>query len=605
MSFSEIGAYLDSLIHVAIGAFFIYLGYFSSRIKSPRFKKILRICGPLLLILACILIPAKFSTPWKRIHTDDGIASAEFPGKVERTENSSNKVSYTYNKPGKRIWLRLSCDRNLEPERSKDEFVKTFVELASQQGLVLSSKESVICGDIEGFSFRFIMPDESAVMITRLVLHGDIVYTTIASFHPDIEMREDVQRFLSSFRIESLIEKETEDRNDLDPPGPFEGGKRPPRADAVGSIRGTIVDRRTGGPLKTDRCLVTALPHDLQGPEDLIKAEVDQGRFCIEGVQPGLCDLQVNAEGYIEKTVCRISVSEEKSPTIVRIELDSGGELLVRLEGFAREERGRVNISTLRSPRVIADDWTREWMVLGDGKSEMALTREAGEWLVLFAFDDDQTVEKKCTVIDGRTTEVVVTPQDLSPAKVSIIEVTGRFVHTDGSPIPGARLNFVLLDQLPDGGWPLSGGTALTDPDGVFSAGGFQWGSWGVEYYSDEQCINLPSFWIPKDSPDPFELDLVLPDGTVSGTACDGVTGLPLDESGPRLLIMLAVDDACFSGSMYRLWQKDGSFSLIGVHKGRYRITIDAKGFEDYFGEPFDHPGSGNVDLGHIRLERR
>src|SRR5213594_2008000 len=102
----NIAAHIDALLMIVFGAFFTFLG-FRAPAAFAKAAKIFRICGPALVVIGAILLFAHPSPTWARQTTDDGFASAEFPGTPTRKESvdtvggvSLPRVSYTYTLPG-------------------------------------------------------------------------------------------------------------------------------------------------------------------------------------------------------------------------------------------------------------------------------------------------------------------------------------------------------------------------------------------------------------------------------------------------------------------------------------------------------------------------
>lgn len=389
----------------------------------------------------------------------------------------------------------------------------------------------------------------------------------------------------------------------LKTPGFFEMDIRLPRLDAFGELKGVVVDSSSGGPPQADQCYVGVIPHNTTGRSRFTGRIDEEGRFHISDLPPGICDLEVQAEGYPTKMIRNILVPEGKSTVSIRIELDAGGELVVRLSGFSEEPRRNVQISTLKLPVAVADACDCQWWRLRNHDSEMSFRREAGDWLVRLAFKGDYSVEKSCTVVAGKRTEVVITPEDLL-LSVESVSIAGRFLHVDATPIPGARLRFISMDMMQDTEYVSLAVETVTDSQGAFSAQGFRWGTWLAEYVSEDFRPILASFRIPHDSGDPFMLDLIFPDGTVSGALFDSATDMPIDARGPRWTVYLDADKTYTGGNVNGLWNRGEKLTLFGIPRGRYRVKIYAEGFKDHVSKPFDHPGTGNVDLGIITLER-
>src|SRR6516165_10346063 len=93
--------HIDSLITIAIGVAFWWLGYAAGRPgKWSRFQRrtrLFQIASPVLVVCGLaqfFFVDGAWTPNWKRFATSDGVASVEFPGapQTEQVANTVNEV---------------------------------------------------------------------------------------------------------------------------------------------------------------------------------------------------------------------------------------------------------------------------------------------------------------------------------------------------------------------------------------------------------------------------------------------------------------------------------------------------------------------------------
>jgi hypothetical protein len=203
----NIAAHIDALLMIVFGAFFTLLS-FRTPIAFAKGAKIFRICGPALIVIGALLVFTRPSPTWARHDTDDGIASAEFPGVPTRQDSvdsvggvSLPRVSYTYNVPGQRISLVLSRSPIVGPDATDDQRIDAAVAYFEQQGFDIADRQRVQCGDVQGHLLKLRHRQENDVAVVRVVMTQSNVYRALATFKSASETEEGIKRFIESFRV--------------------------------------------------------------------------------------------------------------------------------------------------------------------------------------------------------------------------------------------------------------------------------------------------------------------------------------------------------------------------------------------------------------------
>ena len=201
----NIATHIDSLLMIVFGVFFTFVSFRKVPIKGAR---IFRICGPALVVIGIILLFAQPSRAWARHATDDGFASAEFPGKPTGKETvgtvggvSLPRVAYTYTVPGEDITLILSRSPLMESGATDEERIAGMVAFFSQQGFELAERQSVQCGDVQGHFVKLRNKNQGSTVLVRFALANTNVYRALASFTSAGETQEEIRRFVESFQV--------------------------------------------------------------------------------------------------------------------------------------------------------------------------------------------------------------------------------------------------------------------------------------------------------------------------------------------------------------------------------------------------------------------
>jgi len=365
---------------------------------------------------------------------------------------------------------------------------------------------------------------------------------------------------------------------------------------AVRTLAGIVVDRDTGGPPRF-RGLVSARLFEA-GPE-LRHAKLDEdGRFRFRGLPAGLYDVHVHAPGYAPALRQGVRVGGDALPAL-RIEVERGAELVVRLRGFEPHVACGLEFEPdgdgpVRHAPVVRTDES--------GLFEGSWMLPPGVWTVRVTGPEKERAERVVALAPDVPSEVRFLPADLVGFE-GRVAVEGSLRCADGAPVAGARLFLAALDaELPDDDDRVR--PATTAADGSFRAVGFVPGRWQVSaVLADGGEVDFEDLVVPAAPPDPVPLELVLPEGRVAGRLVDGTDGAPLAADGPRWWAFLRTPDGGRVAAELNGGHTGSSFELRGVPAGRYELLLQARGYFDLVTPPFELGEGERRELGEIRLE--
>lgn len=184
-----------------------------------------------------------------------------------------------------------------------------------------------------------------------------------------------------------------------------------------------------------------------------------EGRFRVTGLPSGTVDLAVTAEGYAHRRLKAIQIPETGEPEELRIVLDRGAVLEVRLmDADGRPVSGAmVHASPESRPNLEEDEgplWPHSLFQRSDSQGRCRIQAPAPGIYKVHASKETRSATERVEVGPG------VTPVELRfPPGV---EVSGRVLTPEGSPAVGAR---VLFRQEDDG---RGGPSAPVGADGAF-----------------------------------------------------------------------------------------------------------------------------------------
>lgn len=372
-------------------------------------------------------------------------------------------------------------------------------------------------------------------------------------------------------------------------PGPVH---RDIHLDLGSSISGTVVDEDTGLPTEMKNLSVLAVHPTAAGSCSHHAFVNEDGTFLFTGLVPGTF-LLLACDGFTEEVVARldgITVADGESVERVTLAVPGQGKVRIRLLGFDYRDFESFRFLFHRPGRSSILSGFEVTYADGQGTGEITKGLEASAWTFSFSCQTDEGSVFHCCPLmirSGETTELVIDREALG-SRDRWLSVTGRLTHADGSPVPGATLLFespwhetVFADEDDELG-------TETDSAGRFDLASIKPGLWKVvsETAKGKRSV-ISDVYLPLDSVSPYPLDLVLPDGRVTGTLCSRLTGEPLESD--RFIRAVSLVDSSMSAAfdsgsdLFPLSEqcavKGSRFSIIGVPAGRFYLIIDAQGF--------------------------
>ena len=368
-----------------------------------------------------------------------------------------------------------------------------------------------------------------------------------------------------------------------------------------GEISGFIVDVQTGSVPEKVRLAIHATNY-AKGHKSYDGNVDEQGRFQIRGLPTGTYTIYGYGEGYPQKILPNIRVLEGEEVRDVCIELESGGELNIKLADFEswKSKSFEVLMYDVESGR----QWHSEGRIGGDGNWEADYSKGAGEWIVGISFNDEFHAHRACSVEYGQISKVEFRQRDLISSETSVA-VSGQLLRTDGTPCGGETLYFQSALRLFSNSSSSQSVRATTDSEGRFRVDGVAPGLCSVNLVTRRDIkLRLSDVFIPQDPLESVPLQLIVPAGTVSGVVCDELTGETLFSQGLKWNATVVEAETGKELATVQGGWASADFKVPGVPMGKCKLIVYAKGFERYSSEPFDHPGMGNVSLGKTALKR-
>jgi hypothetical protein len=196
---------IDALLMMGFGVFFTFLSF---RKMGPFAKaaKLFRICGPALVVIGAVLVFAQTPAKWARQSTDDGFASAEFPGRPTRKEAvdtaggvSLARVSYSYTLPGRDVTLVLSRSPLVGSDLTDEQRIEGAIAFFAQQGFEVTERQRAQCGDVQGYALKLHQKEKGATVLIRFAMAHANVYRVLVSFTSG--NGAEIGRFMESFAV--------------------------------------------------------------------------------------------------------------------------------------------------------------------------------------------------------------------------------------------------------------------------------------------------------------------------------------------------------------------------------------------------------------------
>lgn len=372
--------------------------------------------------------------------------------------------------------------------------------------------------------------------------------------------------------------------------------------DATGRISGVVIDGATGAPIETNDVanVMAWLPDVAKSFNDSLD---HGGRFTIENLPAGRYRLYAQVWGFPQVTIDGVDLEKGQVIGNLVIEIPAGGMLRNRVSGFGVDDPKELEIAVQHGEKQRVH--YEPFQIGDDGSWEKTWTYETGKWTVTFTVDGLGMVEKTCHVERGQTVEVHATRAEFeNPDFGVIVTVTGRVTSADGQPVSGVTTSFI--------GWQVPGGideadrtkTGVTDSKGQFTVTGLIAGRWWVSVDLGEgRVVVFPALSVPRNPPGTIRRDLELQGGSVSGVLYDSHTGREFDEARSEWSLYAQNTETNRTMSKIEKGRRGSRFQLLGLPAGEYIVSVNARGYERYYTEPFEHDGMGDVDVGRIGLE--
>lgn len=407
------------------------------------------------------------------------------------------------------------------------------------------------------------------------------------------------------------IEKVAIDPSPPEQPGEA-GGEEGSTLAEIPAVRGIVIDEATDLPLRREGAHVGLIISDHNARISPVNPA--DGTFCINKIPDGTYDLVLSGPGLHRRYYPNIAtVKDGRNVAEIRLSVPPMGEIHLLITGFTEEERNQLVVD-LVPERGTDETLPGRWLA-----EERKFSVTTGLLLVRAKHDDLGSTEYSVEIEAGRTTDLVIQRDDLLPSSCEPITLQGTLSRADGTPVPHARISFTpYFDSS------RSNPGCMTDHEGRFILNDFEPGRWSA------QCIVVPpslaeliksridsrdlkgaaptilfdNLLVPDDPPESFSLDLVLPEGRISGVLYDGFSGLPLDDKAVHWSATLYD----FSHGAKTVARARGigesRFELSGIPDGEYTLAVGAFGFEIFQLDRVVVKGGEVMDPIEVKLKR-
>jgi len=364
------------------------------------------------------------------------------------------------------------------------------------------------------------------------------------------------------------------------------------------AIRGVVLDKMTGEPVigkkgRVNTSIWNPAYRHFSCPLD------EEGRFALVGLPPGTFRISARADDYPFKIFPGYHVKKNEVLDNIRLELSSGGEVLIKLTGFLKTDTRDFKMKVTRPEEDRGHLW--DYQLNPAGEWEYKRDLDPGLWNFYAQFEEIGNIEREFEIFASKTTNVLIMREEFSFFE-GFISVAGSLKYRDGTPVPDIDLIFSAYDipGLEDNKKLVRG---KTDQDGQFNFPGFKPGVWRL-YASLKKGthVDFPNLNIPANPQDPFPLDLVMPSGTVHASLYNGLTGQPLSKDGPMWWIFCKDIKTAKTVSQIQGGQTGSSFTLQCVPECEFQILVNARGFEDFKSDKYSITEGGIVDVGKLEL---
>ncbi|MBU0754522.1 MAG: sigma-70 family RNA polymerase sigma factor, partial [Planctomycetes bacterium] len=349
-----------------------------------------------------------------------------------------------------------------------------------------------------------------------------------------------------------------------------------------GLLAGTVVDAITGQPREGQSGEIWAWQPDLKQVGYSAHLEKD-GSFEIRNVIPGNYAMQAMMDDRYTDTLYGVKMEEGEQVSGLELTIPPGGKLHLVFDGFEDQaDECRFSLAIAPEHDLGAAHFFGTERLKTPRGSERNYAMETGPWIVSMTFNDLGYLEKTFEVFENQTTTLTVHRSELILSETPI-EVCGRLNEQNGQGLAAVPVHFQAnsVPGLEDG----SVLSAVTGQGGDYVISGLKPGRWTVEAESPlGALVRFAPCWIPTKAQSPLHLDLMMPDGHISGS-------LDIREEG--FSFMGAQQPTWWKASLLDLKTNrpvslyEGSeggrrFQLAGVPGGEYQLSISAEGYFDF-----------------------
>lgn len=376
----------------------------------------------------------------------------------------------------------------------------------------------------------------------------------------------------------------------------------------TGSIRGTVIDTRTGQPLPG----ATVAAHGIWGAEGRSSTgTAADGTFSLRGLPAGRYRVEASQSGYVDSSRSRdgfrggngmISLSAGQNVDDVVVRLAPAGSIAGKIVNGTELPLTGILVSAMKASYR---DGHREF-----SEAHTAFTDDHGEFRITGLGPGHYFVKATAprgwekgpapsqlyvpVFYPGVTDSTLAQPADLRPGDElnainltlnlqRVVHVKGRILNSNGRPAKGAE---VSLTQLPATGYTIE---AEADMFGKFDIGAVPPGTYLLESQfsqdpeSTHTLIGRATVSVAETNVDVPDVT-VYPGATVSGRVrVEGDGKVSLGRT--RVTLKPVSDGGDVTGTFL---QPDGSFEFSDVTEGSYRIQLSSppdgyyrKGSED------------------------
>ena len=207
-------AHIDALITVMIGFALLVSGRRVYHQNPQSSVYLQRAAIVLIAIGALLMMTTRSSTPKPVVQaTDNGVATASFPGQPKRTllsasetPDGADRETYDFRPPGHDLSYKLSRSSMTGDllGMSDSERIEGLVAHFQSQKYVISNHATVEKNGVRIHSFQFAMPGVQAVSTIRIAFVGDQIYRVIASSGNGESAESEFETFLASFNVRPI-----------------------------------------------------------------------------------------------------------------------------------------------------------------------------------------------------------------------------------------------------------------------------------------------------------------------------------------------------------------------------------------------------------------